>query len=364
MRHRSAQSQWALLIEASHPGWRCEYRPETGTYHALLDLPVRSPATVTDTDPRRVHAQISQLTHLSHRLRTLLNHTDPQRTRSRYMRLTSQNLLHGATQTPEGVPQDRWPAVAEAIRAENPDILCLQELHGWTSHNYQQLFRAERDLGMRVAGWVPPARSRGGTLLMYRHRPGGIRMRQWESANSTELYNGLGVAVFDFGGDAPLTVAGVHLQVASIEAATQEALLAVSRAYRYGGLGVVMGDFNHQTLDDPAPDHTTRSPLSVAARWRFGPDGSIVPDRSLARKLVLARMTDAAAHLAQVTGDASLTAPTAGGGIRTDQAWVTPPLVPALAAYRRIPHDASDHHLISVDLDPNQITVRADGRAG
>ena len=106
--------------------------------------------------------------------------------------------------------------------AKPPDILALQEVHGWRTHNHQQLFRAEKDLGMRVCGWFPGARSNSSVLLMYRHRPGTLELTQWEDKDAAEVYHGKGVAVFDAAGVA-LTVAAVHFNPASAAIAEQEA---------------------------------------------------------------------------------------------------------------------------------------------
>ncbi|PSK80694.1 exonuclease III [Murinocardiopsis flavida] len=279
------------------------------------------------------------------------------------LRITSQNLLHGSVQTPRGDSDDRWPIIAEAIRSENPDILCVQEIHGWRERNYQQLYRAQRDLGMHTAGWIPGARSIGGTLVMYRDRP-GLTQAQWEDKDGAELYHGLGAAVFDTGAPTPVTVASVHLNAASATEAEAEAIKTAARVYRYGGLGVLIGDVNHLPLSDPAPDPDGLPALNVSGLFDLMGDGQRVPNRQVSRRLTLAAMTDAAAHLAAATGDASLLAPTTACGVRRDQAWVTPSLVPALTGYRSTPHEGSDHHMISIDIDPALIDYTAIKRAG
>src|SRR5699024_9760610 len=117
-----------------------------------------------------------------------------------HLRITSQNLKHGGTQTPEGHSDDRWSRIAAVINAEAPDSLAVEEVHGWPTHNHQQLFRAEHDVGMRVAGWFPGARSNSGCLLLYRHRPATLELTQWENKDGGELYHGQGIAVFDVAG--------------------------------------------------------------------------------------------------------------------------------------------------------------------
>jgi endonuclease/exonuclease/phosphatase family metal-dependent hydrolase len=276
------------------------------------------------------------------------------------LRISSQNLKHGGIQAPDGAGHDRWPVIAAAITAERPAILCLQEAHGWRDRNHSQLYRAEHDLGMRIAGWFPAGRSLGLTLVMY--APDAVRLTQWEQFNQAELYNGLGVPVFAVDGlDLPLAVVSVHLPAQSAAQAEQEAIKAAERAFRYGGVGVVMGDVNHLPLADPAPDPAELPYLNVSGLFTATQNGAVVPNRRVAQRLTLAGLTDAAAHLAAATGDTSLLSTTGQNRVRRDQAWVTPPLVPALTGYRATPHAGSDHRLVTVDLDVARIdtmTVR------
>lgn len=278
-----------------------------------------------------------------------------------HLRITSQNLKHGGLQTPDGAPDDgrRWIETVAVLTGEAPDIVCLQEIHGWRSHNHQQLFRAEKALGMRVAGWLPGARSISGTLLMYRHRPGMLELVQWEDKDGPEVYHGMGVAVFDVAG-IPLTVASVHFDPTSARIAETEAARITARIQRYGAHGVFAGDVNHHPAQapgdgDPVPPPERVTPLNRAGRWRQDDHGGLVPDRTVATYLTRAGMTDAARHLAARTEDPSLLQPTGQGGIRVDQAWCTPSVVPALTAYRRIGHGASDHAAISIDVDTDRI---------
>ena len=186
------------------------------------------------------------------------------------------NLQHGGCQTSNGQPDpDRWKSTREAILATSPDLLCLQEIHGWRDRNYAQLMRAQRELGMHVAGWFPPLSREpqiGGTLLMY--RPEVLTLTQWECMDSTKTSRGFGVGVFDTG-HIPLAVASVHLPPSHAGAAAQEAsTLIAPRMHRFGGYGIMAGDINHPPLSDPAPaPPRTRSE-------RPAPYGPLVPRRA------------------------------------------------------------------------------------
>jgi endonuclease/exonuclease/phosphatase family metal-dependent hydrolase len=276
------------------------------------------------------------------------------------LRIMSQNLRHGALQDADGRGDDRWSGIADIIRDLNPDILCLQEVQGWRERNARQVFRAERDLGMRIAGWIPITASLGGTLVMYRHQPGVLEQVQWEHHNQSTVYKGLTVPVFDTGHPTPLAVVSVHLTSISAATAEEEALWIASRAHRYGGLGVMAGDINHHpAVDDGHPDPPELPSLNVGARFTHNAAGELVADRRVAHALMRDRMVDAAAHLAHTRGDASYLAPASGGRLRVDQVWVSSPLEPAIVDYHRLPHSYSDHHAIAVDLDLDQVDYTA-----
>jgi endonuclease/exonuclease/phosphatase family metal-dependent hydrolase len=276
------------------------------------------------------------------------------------LRIMSQNLRHGALQDADGRGEDRWPGIADIISDLCPDILCLQEVQGWRERNSRQVYRAERDLGMRIAGWIPVTESLGGTLVMYRHQVGVLEQVQWEHHNQSTVYKGLCVPVFDTGHPVPLAVASVHLTSVSVATAEQEALWIASRVHRYGGVGVMAGDINHHpAIDDGYPDPRELPPLNVGARFTTDATGQLVPDRRVAHALMRDRMVDAAAHLAHTRGDTSYLAPASGGRLRVDQTWVSQPLRAAIAEYHRVPHEYSDHNAIAVDLNLDAVDYTA-----
>ncbi|MFD0772307.1 endonuclease/exonuclease/phosphatase family protein [Streptomonospora algeriensis] len=265
---------------------------------------------------------------------------------SKQIRIASQNLQHGGIQTGDGRPDDRWPTIAADLRTVQPDIVCLQECHGWSDHLRAQVYRAEQDLGMRLAGLVR-GRAVGGNAVFY--RPDTMAQCGWADAYAQETYTGLGIALFDVDGwSQRLAVASTHLTTTSAEAATDEAMRVADRITRYSAYGVMIGDINTHPLRDGgrAPDPATAKPLDRAARW----DGDDQPDRRVAHRLHRAGLVDAADHLAQKSGDSRLYAPTGRGGIRVDQALVTSPLAAKLTTYERVA-TASDHTGIVIGID-------------
>ncbi|WP_169775382.1 endonuclease/exonuclease/phosphatase family protein [Streptomonospora alba] len=256
------------------------------------------------------------------------------------------NLQHGGIQTGDGRPDDRWPELAATINAASPDILCLQECHGWTDHLHHQVYRAERDLDMRLAGLVG-GRAVGGNAVFY--RPGAVAQCGWAEAYARELYTGLGVALFAVEGvPERLAVVSTHLSTTTAEQQVEEAMRVADRVTRYGGYGVMIGDINaHPLLDGGRfPDPAGIKPLDRTCRY----DEADQPDRRVARRLHRAGLTDAAAHLAARTHNTDHYAPTGTGKIRVDRALLTLPLVPLLSGYTRI-STASDHDAIAITLD-------------
>ncbi len=262
----------------------------------------------------------------------------------------SQNIQYGGTRDADGAHEDRWPGLVERITSVEPDVLLLQEADRW--HTDARLkARAERELGMRA--FVAPSPTTGlHTVAMVKHE---LRCsRPFEIKYSHLTHHGFGVAVLELPELAvPLTVISAHLHPNSAEAAAQEAQLIASRAYRYGGIGIVGGDINHVPLGDPEPDWGSVQPYNRSSRALRSPDGTLKANRIVGEKLSLADLTDVAAHLADQRSDQSLRAVTARhGGVRVDQFHVTPPLVPAVLDYRRVdPGPYSDHWGIAVDIE-------------
>ncbi|MBV2364137.1 endonuclease/exonuclease/phosphatase family protein [Streptomonospora nanhaiensis] len=269
------------------------------------------------------------------------------------LKVMSVNLQHGGVQAPTGRPQHRWPRIAADIGAAAPDILVLQECHGWRDHLHEQLYRALNDLDMRVAGRLVHGRAPfGGNLMLYRHQPGVLEQVGWSDAYEREHYNGLGIALLHVAGlPERLAVAGVHLTTVTPEAAATEAVWAADRVLRYSDHAVVIGDLNSHPAhgDDggtaPDPRDITKD-LDRTCRWHA--DGS--PNRTVAERLVGSGLYDAAAHLARRTGLTTHYAATGRGGVRVDRAHLSRLLLDRLLDYHRIP-TASDHHAIAITLD-------------
>lgn len=265
------------------------------------------------------------------------------------LKIMTFNLQYGGLMDAAGNPQDRWPGLAEIITNQAPDVLALQEVNRWAEPGERQLARAENDLGMR--GRIGASPSGGHTAVFWRP---DLTWLAFDDRYAGQTHHGYSAIVLHVpGADVRLTVISAHLSPWSAQAAACEAQLLIGRAYRYGGLGVIAGDVNHLPLGDDEPDWTLPlPPHNLAARTvRAAPGAPQAGNRCVGEVLAAGLMTDAAAHLACRSGDASLRAPT-GKNIRVDQIHLTPPLVSALTSCQRIPAgDLSDHAAVAVTLD-------------
>ncbi|MFF5090449.1 endonuclease/exonuclease/phosphatase family protein [Streptomyces niveus] len=265
----------------------------------------------------------------------------------------SQNAQYGADK------DGRWKGMVDVIRDVGPDLLALQEVD-WLRHWWKRR-KAERALGMRIV--VAPSRQLNVAVAW---NPKALRHLDTDTRYSkTDMHHGHCAPRFqplalERELPKPLVFASTHLTPYSVEAAAQEAQLLCARLYRYGGLGLGVGDINHVPLGDDEPDWTKVQAHNWASRclrrrtaadpWRgHRLVGEVLRDGDL---------TDVCSHVAQRMGDFSLRQLTGKAGlIRTDQAHVTPALVPAIQNnYRRIdPGPHTDHWGIAFSLDLDSV---------
>lgn len=274
------------------------------------------------------------------------------------MRLTimAQNLQYGGRANSQGRPDNRWPRLAEIIRAVRPDILLCQEAQRWGA-DPRLPAQAEAELGLRAC--VAPAPYEANTAVMF--NPDILRCAQWETKYAPKVTHGFGVAVFDLIADpgvkAPLAVSSAHLTPYGAAAAEQEALLIAARVHRYGGMGVIGGDVNYYPPGDPEPDWESVPPYNRAARClrRTSPDKPWRGNPQVGHALYDEDLVDVAALLAarQDGSREELLAPTGHrGGLRTDQFWITKNMIGAVDSYRRVPTGrASDHDAVVTVLE-------------
>ncbi|MEV8333832.1 endonuclease/exonuclease/phosphatase family protein [Streptomyces niveus] len=266
----------------------------------------------------------------------------------------SQNAQYGADE------DGRWKGLVDVIRAVGPDLLALQEVD-WLRHWWKRR-RAERALGMRIV--VAPSRQFNVAVAW---NPAALRLLGTDTRYSkSDMHHGYCAPRFQplglEGESPPLVFASTHLTPYSVEAAAQEAQLLGARLYRYGGLGLGVGDFNHLPLGDDEPDWAQVQAHNRASRClrRRSAGDPWRGNRLVGEVLRDGDLTDVCSHVAQRLGDPSLRQLTGKAGlIRTDQAHATPAVVPAIRDdYRRVdPGQYADHWGIAFGLDLNRVDV-------
>jgi hypothetical protein len=261
--------------------------------------------------------------------------------------VASLNVQYGAA------ADGRWPALAAAIRGIRPQLVLLQECD-WLA-DAGPAGQAAVDLGLELV--VAPS---AGLPTAVAWDPRRLRRVGCDTHYATRLHHGYCAPRFEVPGldpplPVPLVVISTHLIPTSAEQAAAEASLVGSRAYRYGGLGMVGGDVNHCPIEGPEPDWDTVQPYNRMARCRrrSHDDEPWQGNTIVGQTLHDGAFTDVAAYVARQRRDPGLLRPTGRfGGIRCDQGHVTPALVPAIVDYWQVgTGDASDHDLIAWTLN-------------
>ncbi|MFG1603771.1 endonuclease/exonuclease/phosphatase family protein [Actinoplanes sp. NPDC049265] len=224
--------------------------------------------------------------------------------------------------------QDRLDAIASVIRREQPDVLALQELKGWSA-------RRARDFAGQVGMHAHLAPSVFGqpVAVLSRRAPARTRSITWRLHHAA--------AVATVGG---LTVVSTHLNPFDPERRRREATWLSACFFRTRQKVLIAGDLNSL---DPGTDHS-EAVKRIAPRYQrrhLRPDGS-VDTRAI--------QAMAAAGFVDVGRGIGPTVPTEGlrqdefGDFRLDYLMASPPLA-KLARYVSVRRDevtdmASDHY--------------------
>jgi exodeoxyribonuclease-3 len=236
------------------------------------------------------------------------------------MRVMTWNILVGG--------QDRLDAIATVIRREQPDILALQELKGWTArrtHDFATQLNMHAHLAPSIFG-QPVA-------VLARRTPTRTRSITWR------LHHAAAVATI---GD--LTVVSTHLNPFSPERRRREATWLSACFFRTRQKVLIAGDLNSL---DPNTDHTEALARISAGyqRRHLRPDGT--PDTRAIKAMLDAGFADVGSGIGP-------TVPTDGlrkdefGAFRLDYLMASPPLA-KLTRYVSVLRDevtdrASDHY--------------------
>ena len=259
----------------------------------------------------------------------------------------SQNIQYGAR------AEGRLEGLYETVEAVGPDLLMLQECTDLADEQARAEFTDRTGMLIELA----PSRN---LPVAVAWNPARLTQDDVETRYWHELHHGYCSVHFTLPSRAeplpvPLVAISAHLTPYSANQAADEAALLAARLYRAGGIGMLAGDINHPTFDDPEPDWTRVPPYNRASRCvRRTGDEPWRSNRVVGQSLRDADLTDVAAHLADLRQDPGLRAATGKAGlIRVDQVHVTLALRPAIRDYRMVESSFSDHHglLATFDLD-------------
>ncbi|MFE4397947.1 MULTISPECIES: endonuclease/exonuclease/phosphatase family protein [Streptomycetaceae] len=262
----------------------------------------------------------------------------------------SQNIQYGPDAR-------RWARIIDVIRQTGPQLLLLQEADHLQDPGQAAAARAALDMELYVAP------SRSGRPVAVAWDPAHLRVEDVETRYAGDLHHGYAAARIAPWGlaahlPAPLVAVSAHLIPYSTQQAAVEAQILAARVYRHGGIGLIAGDINHPTFDDPEIDWTKVKPYNRASRClpREHPGDPWISNRAVGRVLRDADLTDIAAHLADARRDPALRRATGKhGGLRVDQIHVTPALTPAAVDYKVIEHDYSDHLAVTTTFDLDRV---------
>lgn len=246
----------------------------------------------------------------------------------------------------------------ELLRAEQPDIVCLQEI--WDERAdlaglHRHVGTLGEALGMSALAVPAPQTSCHLAILW---RPDFTAISQ--QTHGWALLSGLGVVELDVGAAVPLRVATTHLSPWDGEERLSHARTVAGLLGDPAQATVVIADWNSlgDTDYDPEPDFSLLRPDMVwhHVRWDDDPDAPLRADRRPAELMRRSGFADAAHHLEapwQATGGHM------GQDMprRLDVFWTTRPQ--ALRGYRVVDsptaRELSDHLPIRVDIDPDAL---------
>ncbi|GAA1095563.1 hypothetical protein [Nocardiopsis metallicus] len=283
-------------------------------------------------------------------------------------RCMSANVWRSGVLTPEGTRQNRIPALCEAIAAQSPHLLGVQEANEWAKHDHRLLDEVSERVGLSaVRDSFAPDRSTG---LLY--DPQVMELVEWEPVFEANAGFG-GTALFDVGGPFFLSVIVVHLSHQSAPRALHQASLVNDRARRVADrrqppgavraeASLVFGDVNQPDLFHPGapPEPAPESLPAANLAYRFkGRAGAETVNRDVAELFERCRWHNVAHLLAEQTddpgGQARLLAPTGhNGGFAVDRVLVTQSVAPAVSNLRHV-DIPSDHRALVWELAPELI---------
>ncbi|WP_430783482.1 endonuclease/exonuclease/phosphatase family protein [Actinoplanes sp. G11-F43] len=254
------------------------------------------------------------------------------------LRLMTWNIKNGGG--------SRLPAIIEVIRAENPDVLCLQELQHFRRDGHRRLRELTAATGM-TAHLAPSGFAQPVAVLI---RP---PLRFTRRASVTwRLHHAAAVATVPTG-SGPLRVISTHLNPFSPYRRYREVRWLTAR-YAPDGLALIAGDMNGL---DPRGDHEGE----LAALPSLYRQRHLAPDGTADTRAIDAFHQAGYVDLWHTAGEGDgRTVPTdfAGrefGAVRLDYLMASPALAARVKTLRSLRDDrtatASDHYPVLAEAD-------------
>jgi exodeoxyribonuclease-3 len=255
------------------------------------------------------------------------------------LRLMTWNIKNGGG--------DRLPAIIQVIRAEQPDILCLQELQHFQRYGQRRMRELAWAVGM-TAHLAPPGFAQPVAVLVREPlrivKRSRVRWRLHHAVAIAEIATTAG----------PLTAVSAHLNPFSPSRRVREARWLAARYASPNGLTLIAGDMNGL---DPEGDHAAALAAQppLYRRRHLGPDGR--PDTRAIAAFRAAGFTDLWHTVGEGDGR---TVPTGFAGrefgtVRLDYMLAGPALAARARTLRVIRDEttehASDHYPVRADVD-------------
>lgn len=248
-----------------------------------------------------------------------------------------------------------WTPFVDTLlhHAPNVDVLCVQELDGGKKKASDPLDTSQADslasaLGMNIRLSDSPTTVH--TAIAW--RPDLQVLNEFTLDREVAPFSHHGQSLVQLKDDEwphPVTFASAHLSPFSATLAVIEAQYLIAHLDMWGPEEevVVAGDVNGPADGDPHPPWEELPARDVAARAR-PQSGPPVANTDAAHVLRLGRLVDAAAEVADRTGDLDLRFPTGKGQLRVDRIYRGAAFDALLADH--IPSPLSDHHLVITTL--------------
>lgn len=263
------------------------------------------------------------------------------------LKVMTYNTLFGGF---DGSDNKRYKLLVEIIVEENPDVLFVQELKGYTLDSSKLLFQLENEIGMRGFMAIAPHTGQNTAVFIKSH----IVPLSFETDN-VHFHHATSILKVRIDGvDKPITLISTHLNPLGPQLRLNEASYFINYASS-NEYTILAGDFNSVSPHDEEPFDIHELQDHFKARY-LSTDGTS-SDRTVLSTLHLAGFVDVGKYLKK---NKETTVPVKGFkgtefmSFRSDYILTTKSLVDKFVNYRVIKDGktdyASDHYPLIAEL--------------